>query len=196
MPSVQQVQSVDGQAGVRWSERPLLQMTIGVVAFAAMTALGAEVRIPLPGTPVPVTLQTLFVLLAGAALGPLWGGTSQALYLILRTAGVAGFAAPGAGLAVLGGPTAGYLVGFVLAASVTGWLTDRGPRRNLAWLLFSMVIGTILVYICGMAWLVWGCRLPVPVAFLQGIFPFLLGDLLKVMAAAGLARMAGKNSGI
>ena len=190
MPNVPQVQAVEQQAGVPWSERHLLQMAIGVVAFAGMTALGAEIRIPLPGTPVPLTLQTLFVLLAGAALGPLGGGISQALYLTLRAAGIAGFAVPGAGLAALGGPTAGYLLGFVLAATVTGWLADRGPRRNLPWLLFSMVIGTVGVYVCGVAWLVWGWSLPVPLALLQGVFPFFLGDLLKVAAAACLARMA------
>jgi biotin transport system substrate-specific component len=190
MRSVQQVQPVDGWAGVRWSERYWLQAASGVGAFAVLTALGAAIRIPLPGTPVPLTLQTLFVLLAGAALGPLWGSSSQALYLALRAAGVAGVAASGTGQAVLGGPTAGYLGGFVLAAAVTGWLTDRGPR-HLAWLLFSMLIGAVGVHACGLAWLVWGCRLPVAAALLQGVCPFLVGDLLKVGAAAGLARLAG-----
>ncbi len=186
MSTVQHVRSIDAEA-LPWSERPLVQAAAGVAAFAIMTALAAEVRIPLPGTPVPVTLQTLFVLLAGAALGPAWGAASQVLYVSLRVAGVPWFSGPGGGLAALTGPTAGYLLGFVLAAGATGWLLDRGPRR-MAWMLFSMLMATLILYASGIAWLLAGFRLSAAHAFLQGVVPFVHGDLLKIAVAAGLAR--------
>jgi biotin transport system substrate-specific component len=188
---MQSVRPVTLETESRWSDRTLVEAGIGVVVFAVLTALGADVRIPIPGTPVPVTLQTMFVLLAGATLGPVGGGTSLALYLGLRGAGVIGFG--GGGLAVLGGPTAGYLFGFVVAATLTGWMAARGPRKTLAWLLVSMGVGSVAVYVCGVAWLVSGFRLPLTDAFGQGVLPFVLGDLLKTAAAAGLAWMADRQ---
>ncbi len=192
MSSAHQVRAVTVETGSRWGERSLLEAGIGVVAFALLTALGAQVRIPVPGTPVPVTLQTLFVLLAGAALGSVWGGASQALYIALHMLRAPGFTVGGA--QSLGGPTTGYLIGFIVAAVVTGWLVHRGPDRSLAWLLLSMLVGSVGVYACGLAWLVGSLHLSVVDAFMKGMVPFLIGDMLKLSAAAGLARMADRDT--
>ncbi len=178
-------------ARMPWTERPLAQAGIGMAVFAILTAAGAEIRIPIAGTPVPVTLQTLFVLLAGAALGPAWGAASQIAYLALRAAGVPGFAGAVGGFTMLVGPTGGYLVGFVIAAAMTGWVADRGSRMSFPWLVFSMLVGTLVVYACGVAWLIVGLQLPMADAFIKGVLPFALGDVLKLVAAAGLARLGG-----
>src|SRR5574341_1526984 len=109
--------------GTTWLERRAVSATIGVVAFVIMTALGAHVRIPLPFMPVPITLQTFFVHLAGATLGPALGPVSQALYVLAGAAGLPVFAGGTGGLAYLvKGATTGYLLGFVVATALVGWL--------------------------------------------------------------------------
>ena len=187
MPSMPQVQV----ARLPWTERPVIQAMVGTAVFTILTAIGAEIRIAIPGNPVPLTLQTLFVLLAGAALGPTWGAASQLGYVALRIAGVPGFAGALGGFMALAGPTGGYLIGFVLAAAVTGWVADRGSRMSFPWVGFSMLLGMAVVYACGMAWLIVGLHLELADAFAMGVVPFVLGDALKLAAAAGLVRLGG-----
>jgi len=178
-----------------WPEYRAISVGIGVVAFAVMTALGAYVRIPLPWTPVPITLQTLFVSLAGAALGPVLGPASQGLYLAAGAAGMPLFAGGLGGLAyLLGGPTTGYLLGFVPATVCTGWLIRWREAPGILWILLSMAVGTLTVYACGVAWLVWSLNLPLAAALAQGLLPFLLGDAVKLCAAAGLVRGARRRT--
>jgi len=176
-------------ARIEWLGRRSAAPTVGVVAFAAMMVLGAHVRIPLPWTPVPFTLQTLFLYLAGATLGPGLGVASQALYLGLGASGLPVFAGPQAGLAWMwGSATTGYLLGFLAAPVATGWLLRRRSAPGLGWILLSMGCGSVVVYACGTTWLAWSLRLDLGPALLQGVAPFVIGDLMKLGAAATLYR--------
>ena len=170
-------------------EERAVSATIGVVAFVVMTALGAHVRIPLPWTPVPITLQTFFVHLAGATLGPALGPVSQLVYIMAGIAGLPVFAGGASGLAyLLKGATTGYLLGFVIASAVVGWLTRRRADPGILWILTSMAAGSAVVYACGVSWLAWSLNLSPQVAIAKGMLPFLIGDVLKTCAAAGLFR--------
>ncbi len=167
---------------------------VGVLAFAVMTALGAHVRIPLPFTPVPITLQTLFVVLAGAALGPVLGPLSQGLYVFGGGLGLPVFAGGvGGWSALLQGATSGYLVGFIVAASLTGWMVRRRESRFF-WILLSMMAGEGVIYICGVAWLALALEMSLGRAVRLGVLPFLAGDAVKLCLAAGLFRGAARRT--
>jgi biotin transport system substrate-specific component len=172
-----------------WLERGAVSGTIGIVAFVVMTALGAHVRIPLPWTPVPITLQTFFVHLAGATLGPTLGPLSQAVYLLAGAAGLPVFAGGGSGLLyLLQGATTGYLIGFVAATALVGRMVRLRGDPGILWIMGSMAAGSLVVYACGVFWLAWSLRLSLPSAIAQGMVPFLVGDVVKTCAAAGLFR--------
>ena len=165
----------------RWLSAAAL---LGAVAFFAVcTAAGAQMRLRLPFSPVPVTAQTFFVLVSGALLGRKLGPLSQVLY------GALALAWPGA----IAGPvhaTAGYLVGFVVAAYVVGLLVGERPSFGRA--VGAMAVGSLVIYLLGAAWLA-GVTGNLRVAVLQGVVPFLPGDLLKVLAAAGVAAVGGRG---
>jgi biotin transport system substrate-specific component len=179
-----------GRSGVStttWFAQRAVLAVIGVAAFVVMTALGAHVRIPLPWTPVPITLQTFFVQLAGATLGPTLGPVSQVVYLLAGAAGLPVFAGGGGGLFhLLRGVTTGYLIGFVVAAAFVGRLVRLRSDPGFLWILGSMVAGSLVVYTCGVSWLAWSLGLSLPSAMAQGMLPFLVGDGVKTCAAAGL----------
>lgn len=161
-----------------------LTRAMAVVLFAAFTAVSARVTLPLPFTPVPITLQVLAVVLAGLVLGPKAGAASQVLYLMAIAAGLP-LDARGIGTAALMGPTAGYLIGFVLAAFVAGWLSERLPVRRAGRFVAAMA-GVLVIYLFGVAWLapiVGGLR----PAWMLGVAPFILVDLGKALAAAAVA---------
>src|SRR6185295_4662697 len=147
-----------------------------------LTWIGAKVSVPLPGTPVPGTLQTLAVLMAGACLGAQAGSASQALYILLGVAGLPVFALPGAGPAYLLGPTGGYLIGFVAAAWGVGWLLRRGGHRGVLYAASTFLLGAATIHVCGLGWL--SVVLGDPAAALRaGVSPFVLFDLAKVVVA-------------
>lgn len=162
------------------------------VGFAVLTGVAAQLRIPLPFTPVPITLQTFAVLLTGIALGARWGGASQAIYVAGGVAGAPWFAGMGAGLGTVVGPTGGYLVGFVLAAALVGHLTDRHllARRFTVLVGVLCVANFVVIYGVGLPWLFGWLTLasgatPTPMELLtMGLFPFVPGDLVKLLAAA------------
>jgi len=155
---------------------------IGVSATVVCLTLGAYARVPLPFSPVPITLQTFFVLVAGAALGPRLGSLSTSLYLLLGTLGLPIFT--GAWL----GPTTGYLVGFVAAAWLVAALTARVPRVSTLRLVGAMLAGNTVLLLCGTAWLALTLRLGAGEALAIGFAPFVVGDLLKLAAAAAFCR--------
>ena len=152
-----------------------------VLAGSALIALAAQVRIPLPFSPVPVTGQTFAVLLVAASLGRL-GVASVIAYLAEGAVGLPVFAGGATGFAYMTGPTGGYLVGFVLAATIVGAAAEREWDRRLATSLLLMFLGEVAIYVCGLAWL---ARFPLPVPLLQaGLIPFIPGDLFKMVLAA------------
>lgn len=158
---------------------------LAVLLFAALTALGARMAVPVPGTAVPVTLQTLFVLLAGALLGPSLGAASQVAYLAAGIAGLPVFAA-GAGAAYLFGPTGGYLLAFPAAAAAAGWIAGRGPSSGTgayAWLVPGLFLASLIVFAGGAAQLA-ALTGDAERALRLGVVPFLAGDVVKVLLAA------------
>jgi biotin transport system substrate-specific component len=158
-----------------------------VAVFAILTTLGAHVAVPLPGG-VPVTLQTLFVTLAGAVLGPYLGAASQLLYLSVGAAGAPVFAM-GGGFAYLFGPTGGYLLAYPLAAALTGKLSGP-PQAGLAGftrIALAMLFASLLILLLGWAQLTVLTRNPQR-AFEVGVLPFLVGDVLKIVAGALIAQ--------
>jgi biotin transport system substrate-specific component len=158
---------------------------VGSVAlFAAFTALTARVTIPLPFTPVPITLQVMAVLLAGLVLGPAGGAISQVVYLAAIAAGLP-LDARGLGPAALLGPTGGYLLGFAPAAFVTGWLAGRVPGV-WAGRFVAALAGVAIIYICGLAWLAPSVG-SLGAAWGLGAAPFILVDLGKALVAAAVA---------
>jgi biotin transport system substrate-specific component len=166
--------------------RSLVSNVVIVLAGAAFIGLAAQVSIPIPGTPVPVTGQTFAVLLVGAAAG-LWRGiASTALYAVVGLAGVPWFAGGAHGMTA----SFGYIVGFVLAAAVVGALAERGWTRT-PWRTFaSMLVGSAVIYAVGVPWLKAALGVTWAKAFALGLTPFLVGDLLKAALAAGIFTLA------
>ncbi|WP_448594414.1 biotin transporter BioY [Thermoflexus hugenholtzii] len=156
-----------------------------ILGGSLLTALMARVEIPLPFTPVPITGQTFAVLLVGAALGSRRGALSMAVYLLEGALGLPVFAGGAAGLARLRGPTGGYLIGFIAAAFVTGWLAERGWDRRPATTALAMLAGNAVIYLFGLPWLAWfvGGLLGPKGALALGLLPFVPGDLLKLLLA-------------
>lgn len=159
-----------------------LLLAAGIVGGALATALATHVRIPLPFTPVPVTLQTMVVLLCGATLGAAGGALSQILYVALGSAGLTTFAG-----GALTGVTGGYLIGFVLAAALVGAVARR--TDSIAAVGTAMAAGSLLVLALGSAWLAQVNGLSAEQALAAGLAPFLAGDLLKAAAALGAWRL-------
>lgn len=163
-----------------------------VVAGAAFVGLAAQVSFHVPGTPVPVTGQTFAVLLGGAALGWWRALASTVLYLAAGAAGLPWYAAHGSGW---GGPAFGYIVGFVVAATVVGWLAGRGGDRTPLRTVATMTLGTLLIYAVGVSWLAVSLDVGPGKAVALGMRPFLAGDALKVALAAGLLPAAWRLTG-
>jgi biotin transport system substrate-specific component len=163
-----------------------------VLLVAALTALAAQISVPLPFTPVPFTLQPMVVLLGGAALGARLGMASQVLYLALGIAGFPVFAAsavlPQGALRLLG-PTGGYLMSYPFAAFVAGTLAERGFDRRYFTSVLAMAAGLAVVFTGGVLWLAWFAR-PVEAglasALRTGLYPFLPADIIKICIAAAV----------
>ena len=165
------------------SSKPVMRV-IMVALFAALTALGAYVAVPVPGTMVPVSLQTLFVTLAGALLGPALGAASQVTYLVIGALGAPVFAGGMGGAAHLIGPTGGYLLAFPVAAWLVGAIAGRtGDAR----LMVALIAANLLILAGGAAQLTLltgdAAR-----AFALGVTPFLIGSVIKTLVAFAAAR--------
>jgi len=175
---------------------------LGAALFVTvLTAVAAQISVPLPFTPVPLTFQPMVVLVGAAALGSRLGMASQVLYLALGIAGLPLFAASPAlpqGAARLLGPTGGYLMSFPLAAFVAGFLAERGFDRRYPTALLAMLCGLAVVFAGGLLWLIIASRPPVGVsaALAAGFLPFIVPDLLKLLVAAavmpGLWKITGR----
>jgi biotin transport system substrate-specific component len=170
----------------RFNTVSLLRDTLLVVSFSIFVALCAQISFRLPNTPVPVTLQTLGVLLTGATLGSRRGGLALLTYLAEGAAGLPVFAEGYGGIARLIGPTAGYLWSFPIAASITGWLCEKGLDRTFTTSALAMLPGSVSIYLLGVPWLALVLKLSLPVALTTGMLPFLLGDVIKLFVASAL----------
>lgn len=163
------------------------------LVMACLIGLLAQVRLPLPYSPVPVTAQTLGVLVSGIILGRRWGGAGVAIYFILGSVGLPWFSGSAAGI----GPTWGYILGFVLAALFLGYTTGRYEKlRSFPWLVFLMLLASIvLIYIPGVIWLDYWLKTTsgtwpgLPALLSMGVLPFLAGDITKAILAAGISRL-------
>lgn len=167
-----------------------------VLFIAVLTAAAAQISFPLPFTEVPFTFQPMVVLLGGLALGSRLGAAAQVLYLMAGIAGLPVFAASATlppGAFRLLGPTGGYLMAYPLAALVTGYLAERGLARRYATSVLAMAAGLLLVYACGTLWLALFARtltgsaaVGLNAALAAGVYPFVIPDLVKLIAAAGI----------
>ena len=160
--------------------KDLLRDLVLIVGFAVLVALCGRARFFLPDNPVPITMQTFGVLMTGAALGSWRGTSSLLLFYFVGMAGLPVFQGGGNGWSyVTDSPTGGYLIGFVAAGCVTGFLAERGWSRGNS--LWALLAGSVVIYVPGILWLgakgyvPWGSVLSI------GLYPFILGDLLKML---------------
>jgi biotin transport system substrate-specific component len=172
-----------------------------VVGGSLFMAGLAQISIKLPFTPVPISGQTLGALLIGASLGPALGGLSLLLYIVEGWIGLPFFASgEHAGPAVFFTPkaafaSAGYLWGFVLAAGAVGWLARRGWDRSLRSAISAFFLGEVVLYAVGIPWLMSALDVPLEKALELGLYPFVIGDTLKLLLAAGLLPTAWRLVG-
>jgi len=171
----------------------LVTRAVAVLFFAALTAAAAQISVPLPFTQVPFTFQPTVVLLSGLVLGPRLGAASQVLYLAAGIAGLPVFAASATlppGVWRLFGPTGGYLMSYPLAAFVVGALARRGFDRRYLTSIVAMALGLVVIYTCGTVWLAYASvgrtAIGLASAFATGVAPFVIADLVKLAAAAGI----------
>ncbi len=162
----------------------LLLDAVLVVAGAALVALAAQIRIPFD--PVPITGSTFAVLLVGASLGAVRATSSLSLYVVLGILGAPVYTGQNSGWEYFTGATGGYLVGFVLAAAVVGYLAERGWDRRLSSAIAAMLTGSVLIYAVGLPWLAVTADLDFAQTLEKGLALFVPGDLLKLYLAAAL----------
>jgi biotin transport system substrate-specific component len=169
--------------------QPAVRDMLLVASGSLLVAVFAQIAIPLPFTPVPITGQTFAVLLVGAALGSRRGAASLGLYTVEGALGLPFFAAGKAGLS---GPTLGYLFGFIAAAYVIGLLAERGLDRSLRTSLLPFLAGTVIIYLFGATWLAFSPGMSPQAAFAAGVLPFLAGDAIKLLLAGAALPAAWK----
>ena len=164
-----------------------------VAAGAALTALAAQLVVPL--WPVPVTGQTLAVVLVGLSLGAVRGGLSMALYAVLGIVGLPVFSESSSGWGVIAGPTGGYIIGFIFAAILTGWLAQRSWDRKWLRALLATLAGTVTTFLFGLPWLAAylgavGAPNDVQSVLIAGFYPFVIGGIVKSIIGAGIISLA------
>ncbi len=170
----------------------------GLVVAGSLVMVGlSHLAVRLPFTPVPVTGQTLGVLLVGASLGTVRGAAAIALFLVYGIAGLPAFAGGASGVHVLlaSSATGGYLWGFLLAAALIGRLAERGWDRTPGRSLLMMAAGEVVIFACGVAWLAAALSVSAGEALRLGFYPFVIGDAIKLVLAAGLLPAAWRVVG-
>ncbi len=164
-----------------------------IAAGAALTAVSAQIAVPL--WPVPVTGQTLAVLLVGVTLGAVRGGLSILLYAVLGIVGLPVFSESSSGWNVVAGPTGGYIIGFVFAAILTGWLAQREWDRKLLRAFVAFIVGSVVTFAFGLPWLAAylgavGAPNDLNSVLTAGLYPFILGGVVKAILGAGIITLA------
>lgn len=164
-----------------------------IAAGAALTAVAAQIAVPL--WPVPVTGQTLAVLLVGVFLGATRAALSLTLYAVLGIVGLPVFSDASSGWSVIAGPTGGYIIGFIFAAAFTGWLAQREWDRTPLWALLAFLLGSVIPFAFGLPWLAavlgnLGLANDLDSVLRAGLYPFILGGVVKAVLGAGIISLA------
>ncbi len=162
-----------------------LRMTVYASLMAALTAAGAFLAIPIG--PVPIVLQNLFIFLSGLLLGPGWGSASVGVYLLAGILGLPVFAGGVGGIGRFAGPTGGYLLGFLPAVCIIGFISNIS-KTNMMKDLLAMICGSLIIYACGLSWLKILTGMTFGKTLAVGMYPFLPGDALKIAAAIPIAK--------
>lgn len=165
-----------------------LRMTIYCALFTALIIIGGYISIPIPVGPVPIVLADFFVMVTGLFLGYKYGLISTTLYLALGALGLPVFAGGGAGLAVLVGPTGGFLFGYLLVTASIGFITTK-RNPSIVINLIALVIGNILLYLVGVPWLKFQMNISWAAALAAGLIPFIIGIVIKIVVASALGRV-------
>ncbi len=168
--------------------RSIVTDVVLIAAGAALTAVAAQIAVPL--WPVPITGQTLAVLIVGSSLGALRGTLSMVLYAILGIVGLPVFSGQTHGIGVVLGPTGGYIVGFIFAAALTGWLAQRNWDHRILGAIASFAAGSLVTFAIGLPWLAVVLHLNLQQTLEGGLYPFILGGIIKALLAAGFIRLA------
>ena len=185
-------QAVTGVIVDSWATQSRVRNAILVMGLTGFTTLAAQVAIPLPFTPVPLTLQTFAVLAGAAALGAERAVMAQVLYIALAVAGVPVLAGGASGHDVVVGATGGYLIGFVLASYVVGQISSNGASTKSGRTALAFLAGSVLIYALGAPWLAFTTGNTITWAIVNGVVPFLVGDLIKAVAAGAVLPLAWK----
>jgi biotin transport system substrate-specific component len=168
--------------------RSLATDAVAIAAGAALVSIAAQITVPL--YPVPITGQTLAVLLVGASLGALRGALSLVLYAVLGIVGLPVFADASHGISQVLSPSGGYIVGFIFAAALTGWLAQRAWDHRIVGGIVSFAAGTVVTFAFGLPWLAVTLHLDLAQTLAAGLYPFLIGGVIKALLAAGIIRLA------
>jgi biotin transport system substrate-specific component len=164
----------------------VLTSVLLVAAGVLLVAGAAQIRIPLADTPVPITGQTFAVVLIGAAYGASLGASTLVAYWLIGLAGAPIYAEGKSGWDTFVGPTGGYIVGFILAAALTGWLAQQRWDRKFSSSLGAMLLGNVAIYVPGLLWLAHYLDTGVNDTLVAGLYPFVLGDVIKLFLAGAL----------
>lgn len=168
--------------------RGLVTDIILIAAGAGLTALAAQLAVPL--WPVPITGQTLAVLIVGSTLGAVRGSLSMVLYALLGVVGIPVYSDGASGWHVIAGPTGGYIVGFIFAAALTGWLAQRQWDHKILKAFLAFSVGTVVTFVIGLPWLSATLGLNIEQTLQAGLYPFIVGGVIKAALAAGFIRIA------
>lgn len=164
-----------------------------VVGGSMLTAVAAQIAIPL--WPVPITGQTLAVLLVGSALGATRGALSMVLYALLGIVGLPVFAEGNSGLGVIGSASGGYIIGFIASAALVGWIAQTARDRRLLGAVLSFVGGTIVTFAFGLVWLAAVLGTDLPTTLEYGLYPFIVGGAIKALLGAAIISTAWRLLG-
>lgn len=165
---------------------PRLRDAMLVITGAVLIFLTSRVSVPIPGDPVPFTLQNFGILVVGGALGLRRGGLAGLVYVLLGVIGLPFFAEGKGGLGVIWGTTGGYLVGFIAAAALVGRLAELGWDRRIGGAIGATLLGTVVIYLVGVPWLAAVTGMSMGEAVANGLLPFLGLDIVKLLAAAAV----------
>lgn len=162
-----------------------------VAAGAGLVAVAAQIAVPL--WPVPITGQTLAVLLVGSSLGMVRGALSMVLYALLGIVGLPVFSDASSGLGIIAGPTGGYIIGFILSAALVGWIAQQSWDRRFVGAALAFAAGTVVTFATGLVWLSASLSLNLEATLAAGLYPFIIGGIVKALLAAAIIPLAWRT---